>query len=48
MKKILATDLRYELLASFNLKWGQKTVTKQRILDAVFSSICLNVTTMFD
>lgn len=36
MKKELATELREQLLETFNLPWGQKTVVRQSILDPAF------------
>lgn len=36
MKKELATELREQLLETFNLPWGQKTAVKQSILDPAF------------
>ena len=37
MKKILATQLKDELLATFHLEWGQKTAAREAILDEAFT-----------
>lgn len=36
MRKLLATTYRNELLDTFNLPWGQKTMARQEILDSCF------------
>ena len=36
MKKILGTDLRDQLLHTFDLPWGSKTAARQAILDEAF------------
>lgn len=36
MRKLLATTYRNELLDTFNLPWGQKTMARQEILDSCY------------
>lgn len=44
MRKLLGTEYREELLATFNLPWGQKTSSREVILDSAFMDSLVQIT----
>ena len=44
MRKLLGTDYREELLATFDLPWGQKKSSREIILDSAFMDSLVQIT----